>query len=94
MTAKASNRVVSLDERRPHNAGQARCLDCKHEWAAVCPVGTTWLECPACTLFRGRMIGQHERDGPHWFCHCGNELFYVTPDGTYCPNCGEWQRGF
>jgi hypothetical protein len=27
-------------------------------------------------------------------CLCGCQFFHITPDGVYCPNCGEWQRGF
>ncbi len=81
-------------EREPHCVGRARCLDCKREWEAVAPTGTRWLECPACTLIRGRFVAQHERDEPHWHCLCGNELFHVVKDGYYCPNCGEAQYGF
>ena len=82
------------EAREPHNTGKARCIDCKHEWVAVAPVGTVWLICPACVLERGRFIYQHQREGAHWTCHCNNDLFYVTPEGCYCPNCGEWQKGF
>lgn len=84
------------ESREPHSRGKARCLnqDCKHEWQAVAPSGTTWMECPKCTLYRGRFIGQHEREEPHWHCKCGNELFNVVKDGYYCPNCGAWQVGF
>ena len=85
---------AARQEREPHSAGKARCLACKHEWVAVAPIGVTWMECPSCTLERGRFIAQHERDGEHWNCNCGCDLFYATPDGFYCPNCGEWQHGF
>lgn len=74
--------------------GKARCLACRHEWQAVAPVGTVWLDCPACSLERGRFLGPAQRDGAHWHCGCGNDIFYVTPDGFYCPNCGEQQHGF
>jgi Zn finger protein HypA/HybF involved in hydrogenase expression len=37
-------------DSRFHISGKARCLACKHEWAAVSLVGTVWLECPACSL--------------------------------------------
>jgi Zn finger protein HypA/HybF involved in hydrogenase expression len=85
------NNVINLDEARPHLSGKARCLDCKHEWEAVAPLGATWLQCPGCSLFRGRFIGEILRDKLlHYTCNCGNDLFYVTLDGTYCPNCGEW----
>ena len=86
MTAKA--------EREPHIHGDARCLACHHEWVAVAPVGAVWLECPECSLDRGRYIAQALRDGDHWHCVCECDLFYATADGFYCPNCGEWQHGF
>lgn len=79
------------EKRTPHSAGRARCLACKHEWVAVAPTGVTWMECPACLLERGRFVGQHEVEGPHWFCPCGNNLYFATPEGLYCPNCGLWQ---
>ena len=81
-------------EDSPHISGRARCLDCKHEWFAVAPISTTWMECPKCSLIRGRFIYQHERDRLHWECKCGCDLFCVTSEGYYCPNCGEWQQGF
>lgn len=91
------SQIVSLTEYRetnsPHLSGQAFCLDCQHEWVAVVPIGTLWLECPSCTLVRGRLKFQCERVGEQWECGCGNDLFHVTPDGVYCPNCGAWQEG-
>jgi Zn finger protein HypA/HybF involved in hydrogenase expression len=79
------------------SAGAARCLGCRYEWAAVAPGGTVWLDCPACTLTRGRFVAQHEHDGNHWHCFCGNELFYVMSSRVYCPNCGadqvKWEDG-
>jgi len=85
--------VVSLDEHRPHLSGKARCLntDCRFEWEAVAPIGARWLECPSCSLERGRFLAQVERPGSHWHCVCGCDLFYCTDTGFYCPNCGLWQ---
>jgi len=80
--------VVSLDEYRPHLSGKARCLSCLHEWQAVAPVPTTWMECPECGCEHGRFVAQIEQDGPHWHCACGNDLFYRVPEGWYCPMCG------
>lgn len=84
--------VAAKEEREPHMSGKARCLACKHEWEAVAPLGTIWLDCPECTLERGRFIGPCERDGSFWRCNCGNHLFEITPEGVYCPNCGVWQN--
>jgi rubrerythrin len=36
----------------------------------------------------------YNKNGPDWHCDCGNELFYVTANGYYCPNCGLTQKGF
>lgn len=43
---------------------------------------------------RGRMIAQVQRDCLHWVCDCSNDLFYVTQEGYYCPNCGVTPEGF
>lgn len=37
----------------PHLAGHALCIGCRHEWAAVAPVGTWQLECPSCATLKG-----------------------------------------
>ena len=87
---------VEKEKRNPHLCGKARCLACRHEWQAVAPVGSTWLECPECKLLRGRFTMPVERNNSeaHWHCKCGNDLFYSVAEGVYCPNCGEWQHGF
>lgn len=86
-------RVVPVDDEQevPHMTGTAVCLDCKHEWVAVSPLDTKWLECPSCTLVRGRYKYFTERGSAHWNCPCGNDLFHVTPEYVYCPNCGQDQ---
>lgn len=83
--------VVQLDDHRPdpHLGGEAVCFACKHKWAAVCPVGVLWLECPSCTLLRGRLVHPVRTDTPHWTCACGSEVFHLTEMETYCCNCGE-----
>lgn len=84
--------VVDLAEHRPHSSGEATCLACKHEWVAVAPSGVVWMECPACGLMRGRYKFHHcHVDKKHWTCNCGNDLFSLTPDFIYCPNCGARQ---
>jgi len=97
MTSIVDNIVdlhAARKEREPHSTGEARCLSCNHEWIAVAPTGTVWLECPECSIEKGRFVAHHERSGDHWECDCGCDLFYITPDGMYCPNCGDWQHGF
>ena len=99
----ASGKIVSLDKvreaRSPHMTGKAVCLDCRHEWVAVMPVtsdttciGAQWLECPECTLERGRFRFHTTSPGLHWTCNCGCDLFFVTDKHFYCPNCGAVQR--
>ena len=49
--------VISLaaarEERQPHWEGTARCIGCQHEWQAIAPMGTMWLDCPSCSLPKG-----------------------------------------
>ncbi len=78
----------------PHSAGKAHCTACKHEWVGVVPVGTVWLTCPGCGAQKGLLTYPCERDGLHWTCVCGNQLFNVMREGLYCPNFGDWQQGF
>lgn len=86
--------VVSFKPREdPHANGDAFCIFCKHEWLAVAPVGTMQLECPSCGSLKGIWKfpfapneGQLVRE-----CNCSNQLFYITPDGHVCANCGTYQ---
>lgn len=82
------------EERTPHRAGEARCLQCGHEWVAVAPVGETRLECPECKTDKGVFQGLcYPQDGYIWRCNCGNELFLIMPDGKLCPVCGVYTDG-
>ncbi len=92
-------KVVDLRQYRedntPHLSGFARCLACKHEWAAVSPVGTVaFFECPNCGLPKGCYKFPVVKDTSHWTCYCGNDFFHLSLDGVYCPNCGVWQHGW
>lgn len=84
------SKVIYLDEQRPHLAGPCRCLDCKHEWQGVAPVGTWAMDCPKCGASKGArfsMIGP--TSDTTFTCQCGNTFFWVVPDGgAHCPNCG------
>lgn len=84
--------VVSLKakraERDPHRAGMARCLNCKHEWAAVSPVGTHSLECPECHTGQGLYKGLSSTELPQWQCACGEYTFFIDAHGPYCAHCG------
>lgn len=90
--------MTVLQFKRPdlevqHGAGDAFCIACGHNWQAVAPTGTTELECPDCHTLKGKWRfefrpseGQMVRE-----CNCGNQLFYLTPDGHLCANCGIYQ---
>lgn len=78
-----------------HMEGGAKCINCKHEWQAVVEEEPGeefegWLECPACSLMRGRFKYTHVPPAGTgvWVCKCDNDLFIVTADGYMCPNCG------
>lgn len=81
-------------EPEPHGSGEAFCIGCSHTWVAVAPVGTVDLQCPKCLCHKGKWKfeffpseGQMVR-----VCNCGNQLFYLTPDGHLCANCGTYQE--
>ena len=81
----------------PHLSGWAQCLDCKHRWMAVAPVGTRELDCPECGLNKGRFrnVCMPEKDAEIWVCQCGGDLFVVSKaNGYMCANCGLYQYGF
>ena len=86
--------VIPICPEPAHFTGPAVCLDCKHEWVAVAPVGTVYLECPKCGTEKGRSKYPIQYSGLEWQCQCGNNLFHITPDGCYCPCCGVYQSGF
>lgn len=86
--AEIINLQKEREDRRPHLSGQACCMLCAHEWIAVAPVGETWVECPVCHAHKGYLTYPVQRLGLEWQCACGNDLFRITPDGPYCPNCG------
>lgn len=80
--------IISFEEQLRHKTGPAVCLACKHTWVAVAVSNVEWLECPECGLTRGAfkfpVIPEQV-----WTCSCGNALWYITPEGYMCPNCGD-----
>ena len=82
--------VISLAEHRPHVSGNAKCLQCGHEWHAVAPLGVNQLQCPSCELDKGVFCGTANRGGLHYQCSCGCMHMFLHVDGVYCANCGEW----
>jgi len=92
--------VVAFDADRlkSHCSGIARCVGCKHEWAAVVPheYRNNYMECPSCGDMRGRYFWGYVPGpgnvgkGSALFCECGNDLFFVLPDGhKLCANCAK-----
>jgi phage FluMu protein Com len=70
-----------------HLSGDARCLCCGHEWVAAAPVGVTELECPECRTMKGVYIGMTAPEVV-FECTCGNQHFFIDPDGVMCAICG------
>ncbi len=89
--------VIAFKKPEPkeqHGTGEAFCMACDHRWVAVAPTGTTILECPSCKRHTGHFKfefapseGQLVRE-----CTCGNQYFYLTPDGHMCVSCGIYQE--
>lgn len=48
--------VIDLSAHRPHEVGPVVCLRCSHNWVAVRPAGTSFLECPRCRASRGASL--------------------------------------
>jgi predicted RNA-binding Zn-ribbon protein involved in translation (DUF1610 family) len=93
-----TDEIINLEswkeENAPHNQGKARCMACGHEEETVAPTGVVWMECSACHAMKKLFIHDCQRYGKEWTCNCGNDLFRITPEGVYCPNCGDWQTDF
>ena len=82
------------EPKKQHGIGEAFCIACGHVWTAVASTGTIDLACPNCSTMKGKWRfefkprpGQQVRE-----CECGNQLFYLTPDGHMCANCGIYQE--
>jgi len=80
---KHTDKVVHIDSARPHIHAKVKCKGCQHEWIAVYPERTRYLECPECgtTVNEwGTLVSTHE-------CAVCNRAF------TLCPavNDGGWQ---
>lgn len=92
MSEDTDDKLVRLEDHRvdPHLSGPAQCLECKHTWVAVSPVGTQRLECPACGTHKGVWRGTFDPEpGQHvWTCACGNDLFLIQPHRVMCAACG------
>ena len=80
------------EKTEPHLVGNAHCVQCRHQWEAVAPVGAIFLECPECHTNKGLFTNHVEPEGDRWACNCnGCQLFFVSKRGAQCMNCGVWQ---
>lgn len=83
--------VVELSEYRPKRwlSGTMLCTVCKYEWDGVCPAGRKdGMDCPLCGVAKA-VLKFPVVPQSYWMCGCGGELFYITPDGVCCRECGE-----
>lgn len=78
----------------PYNAGPAKCIECKHRWVQVAPVGMAEFECPACGSMKGvftGLVGAQEGD-LGFSCACGCDVLtaYKRAGRFYlrCMRCG------
>jgi hypothetical protein len=82
--------AAAREERTPHLSGAAVCLNCRHQWIAVAPVGVFQMECPSCHTEKGvwnRPVG----DDLVWMCNCGSYHFAITKTHALCLHCGTLQ---
>lgn len=94
MSADVIELAAVRAEREPHLAGEARCTNCGHQWAAVAPIGTWQLECPSCETLHGLWrchVGADDGDLT-LRCKCGCEAMTAYIDGgrkwVRCMRCG------
>jgi len=72
--------------------GKAYCLSCKDEWISVVELPLDYsLECPSCHTNKVTLKYPFVPD-IYRECNCDNSLFYITPAGIFCPNCGDFQN--
>lgn len=81
------------EPQEQHGQGEAFCLACNHTWQAVAPTGIESFECPSCHRWTGHWKFEFypREDQAVRECRCGNQLFYLTPEGHLCANCGIYQ---
>lgn len=89
---KTPTSPTQAEDAEPHLSGKGHCLNCHHVWVAVAPLDTVDLECPECHTMKGvfNYAVTPPDDVDVWTCSCDNQLFYITPEGHWCPNCGQY----
>lgn len=77
------------EQEQGYAAGTAVCSGCKHEWAAVAPIGAVEMECPACGTHKGLWKYPFTPSGDvQWACNCGSTLFFLDHKSPVCRECG------
>jgi transcription elongation factor Elf1 len=69
------DKVVTLDDRRPHTSQYVTCMACAHDWIAVAPsVAKGPFECSKCGKMKGERV---QYSDPEWF-----KRYMAGPDHT------------
>ena len=50
------DKIINLDDHRPHQTSYVACLDCGKDWIAVAPVNTMHFECTDCRKLSGVVV--------------------------------------
>jgi len=93
-------KVINFPKKAPETdqdqswCGEAFCIQCGAEWMDVAQTGIVQLECPECKTMKGLLkFPFHFQEGALVRqCNCGNQLFYLSPEGHLCANCGIYQQ--
>lgn len=86
---RKDNKNNKYNDNIPWVTNKAMCLACGYEWSAVAEAGVDVLKCPNCGLKKGYMESDFAPNCEILECNCGCQLFLVTRNGIFCPNCGE-----
>lgn len=84
--------VIEFGRKEKWASGVTICMSCRHEEVTVAPLGVIDMECSACGSMKSRWKGEFRPDDDVSTCKCGNQMFYMTPQGHFCPNCGDYQK--
>lgn len=70
--------------------GETICIECNHISVSVAPIGTKEMECSECGTEK-KVWRYTAKPETVWQCDCGNQHFYLDPDGAMCARCGTRQ---
>lgn len=95
MTDNVINFAEKKIQSQSHLTVHAVCMQCRHKWVAVAPIGTYVYECPSCHVMKGVAEGFVKSEHPSYTCHvCTSQLFSVpwrlneSKPHLLCANCG------